>query len=89
MTELTFEELCGQPLEYRMGMSGDKGARRLYRNDALGIQKEVFTPRNPRTMEWGEGEAYYFVDGDPEEYRTVADLYVAWMAKLCGMWEEA
>jgi hypothetical protein len=87
--ELTFDEFCQAPMEYRFGMSGDKGARRLYRNDALGIQKEVFTKRNPRTMEWGYGEAYYFVDGDTGEYRTPADLYVAYMRKVCGVPEAA
>ena len=85
MTELTFEEFCQLPLLYYTGISFERGAQRLYRNDDHGIQKEVFTTRSPLTLQWGEGKAYYFVDGDPRQFETVADCYVAYMEKVCGV----
>jgi hypothetical protein len=83
--ELTFEEFCMLPMQYRFGMSSDNSAQRLYRNDAIGLQKEVHTPRDPRTMQWGDGEVSLFLDNDPREFSTVADVYVAWMHKVCGV----
>lgn len=85
MIELTFAEFCELPLLYHTGISFETGAQRLYRNDAHGIQKEVFTKRNPHTHQWGNGKAYYFVDGDPRQFETVADWYVAYMEKICGI----
>lgn len=85
MTELTFEEFCQLPMTYTTGYSFESGAHRLYRNHAHGIQKEVFTKRNLNTLQWGNGKAYYFVDGDPRQFETVADCYVAYMEKVCGV----
>lgn len=88
MTELTFEEFGQQPLTYTLGTAGDWGAHRAFRNDDLGIQKEVVTKRK-RYGDiyggWENGEVYYYVDSDPREFRSTADLYVAWMEKVCGM----
>lgn len=87
MSELTFEEFCQQPLTYHMGMSGDWGAQRMYRNNELGIQREVHTKRKRYGdiySGWHNGEVSYFLDGDPNEYKCAAELYVAWMAKVCG-----
>lgn len=98
MTELTYEEFCEQPLTYTMGLVGEKGAQRMHRNEELGIQKEVFTERivpGDIYSGWKDGEVYFYVDGDPREFRTSADLYVAWMEKVCGVprgsgaWPEA
>lgn len=92
MTELTFEEFCAQPLQYRFGITGDMSARRLYRNDDLGIQKEVHTQRvRPGDIYsgWKDGVVSYFVDGDPREFTTVDGLYVGWMEKVCGIEEVA
>lgn len=86
--ELTFEEFCQKPLMYKMGLSGDWGAQRLYRNEELGIQKETHTKRQcygDIYSGWQDGEVAYFLDGDPREFTTVADLYVAWMEKVCGI----
>lgn len=87
MNELTFEEFCQQPFKYTLGMTGDAGAHRMYRNDDLGVQKEVYTKRS-RYGDiyggWGDTEVYFFLDGDPAEYRCAAEVYVAWMAKVCG-----
>jgi hypothetical protein len=88
MTELTYEEFCEKPLLYTMGLSGDWGAQRLYRNEELGIQKETRTERlrhGDIYGGWHDSVVAFFVDGDPREFRTSADLYVAWMEKVCGM----
>lgn len=88
MNELTFEEFCAQPLLYAGGMSGDYGAHRAYRNDKLRIQKEVVTKRKRYGdiySGWNEGETYYFLDGDPRTFSNEAELYVAWMEKVCGV----
>jgi hypothetical protein len=85
MEELTFEEFCALPLLYCTGITFETGAQRLYRNNEHGIQKEVFTKRSLHTQQWGEGEVYFYVDDDPREFRTVADCYVAYMEKVCGV----
>lgn len=88
MTELTFEEFCLVPLAYRTGIVGNSSASRMYRNDELGIQREVHTKRKvPGDIYsgWKDGEVFYFMDDDAREFRTAADLYVAWMARVCGV----
>ena len=87
-TELTYEEFCALPLDYVLGMSGDKGARRMYRNDAHGIQREVHTKRKRAGdiySGWKDAETAYFLDGDPREFSTAAELYVAYMEAVCGV----
>ncbi len=89
-SELTYEEFCQQPMQYTLGMSGDAGAQRMYRNEALGIQRELYTKRRRHGdiySGWHDGEVTYFLDGDPREFKNVAELYVAYMEKVCG--EEA
>lgn len=91
MTELTYEEFCAVPLDYRMGLIGEGGAQRLYRSEELRIQKEVYTPRltyGDIYGGWGEPSVVFFMDGDPREFRNGAELYEAWMRKVCGIQEE-
>lgn len=86
--ELTFEEFSQQPLTYTLGTCGELSAHRAYRNEDLGIQKEVITKRKqPGDIYggWEAGQVYFFLDGDPRQFRTSAELYVAWMEKVCGM----
>ena len=91
MTELTFEEFCQKPFKYTLGMTGEAGAQRIYRNDDLGVQKEVYTRRKRYGdiySGWQEGEVAFFLDGDPNEYRCAAEVYVAWMRKICAVTDE-
>jgi len=88
MKELTFEEFCELKIEYRMGITFDTGAQRLYRNDIHGIQTEVYTKRNKQTEEWGTGKRYWFVDGDERTFETSDQCYVAYMERVCGVKHE-
>ena len=85
MKELTFEEFSEKPLKYTLGMSFDDGASRMYRNDEIGLQVEVHTKRNPRTLEWGRGSVYWLLDNDKREFRSCDQAYVAYMEKVCGV----
>lgn len=86
--ELTYEEFCQLPLTYTMGMIGEKNAQRMYRNEMCGVQKEVFTKRKiPGEIYsgWCEGELYFYLDGDERQFRTVDQVYVAYMENVCGV----
>jgi hypothetical protein len=80
--ELTYEEFLGQKLELRLHLHAAGYAKRLDRNDEIGIQREVYTPGS--YFEWGEPEVSYFIDGDPREFERPADLYVGYMENVCG-----
>jgi len=88
MNELTFEEFCELKIEYRMGITFDTGAQRLYRNDIHGIQTEVYTKRNKHTGVWGKGKQWWFIDGDSRAFETSDQCYVAYMEKVCGVKHE-
>lgn len=88
MKELTFEEFCELPMTYTLGMCGDSVAQRAYRNNDIGLQREVITERKRRGdiySGWRDGEVYYYLDGDTNEYRTPDQVYVAYMARVCGV----
>jgi len=82
--ELTYEEFSELPMQYHMGMTFETGAQRLYRNDEHGVQKEVYTKRNPRTCEWGKSTTAFFLDGDERQFANSAECYVAYMERACG-----
>lgn len=86
--ELTYEEFLQQPLRYAMGMRFDWGAHRVYRNDALGIQKEVVTKQKVKGdiySGWKDPDVALYLDGDKREFKTSDQLYVAYMEKVCGV----
>ena len=92
MTELTYVEFCLIPFEYRFGVSGDWGAQRSYRNDEFGVWMSVNTKRKRYGdiySGWKDGVMTFTLDGDEREFKTTADLYVAYMEKVCGVKEEA
>jgi len=63
----------------------------LYRDDALGVQKEVYTPVvEDRAMppEFGDPEVYYFVDGSEEEFASEEALLAAVARKEEGKGDE-
>ena len=85
--ELTYEEFCFLPLVYTKGITTDRSASRLYRNNEHGLQREVHTMRKKAGdiySGWKEGKVSYFLDGDEREFSNLAELYVAYMEKVCG-----
>ena len=90
MSDLTYEEFCALPLTYTRGMTSAWGAHRMYRNEDLGIQKEVVTARKRYDdiySGWEYGKASFYLDNDPREFANSAELYEAWMRSVCGMQE--
>ena len=85
MTELTFEEFCELRFEYRMGITFDTGAQRMYRNDKHSIQVEVYTDRNKRTGACGKEKRYWFLDFDERAFESSNQCYLAYMEKVCGV----
>lgn len=86
--ELTFEEFCSLPLHYTFGMTYDWGAQRMYRNEQVGLQKEIVTKRQiygDIYSGWHEGEVAFFLDWDERQFDTVDQVYVAYMEKVCGV----
>ncbi len=86
--EMTYEEFCTTKFLYTLGTVGDWGAQRMYRNERLGIQKETITKRNRYGdiySGWKDSKVAYFLDGDPREFANAAELYVAYMEKVCGV----
>ena len=80
--KLSREEFEKLQFTYRTGMRTTNGAQRAYRNDEHRLQKEVITRFNPRTQTWAEGKIYYYLDGDPNEYRNVDDYYAAYVRRF-------
>lgn len=74
---MTLEELQAIPLQYTFGYSADSHGLRQYVSDDNKIAKQVYTPRNKRTGEWGKGETTFKLLETGEEFNTVADLLAA------------
>ncbi len=88
--ELTFEEFCSLPFEYTFGMNGDVYAARLYKNEEHGLVKEVVTYRKtPGDIYggWKKPKVGYYMSDDPKDvwYHNGAQLYEAYMHKVCGV----
>lgn len=74
---MTMQELLNIPLQYTFGYSADSHGLRQYVSDDNKIAKQVYTPRNKKTGEWGNGEATFKLLGTGEEFNTVAELLAA------------
>lgn len=88
MKELTFEEFCEIPMMRNMNISFDWGSLQIYRNKKLGIQKDVVTKRKRKGdiySGWKDAQVSFFLDSDKREFKTVDQLYVAYMEKVCGV----
>ena len=83
--ELTYEEFCAMPLQYTQGIRMNNCAVRQYGNVELGYYKEVNTPYNELTHEWGAPKVVFFMPDDPRNFDTPDQLYVAYMEKACGV----
>ena len=47
----------------------------VYRDDALGVQKETITPK--RGMKAGRPRTRYYIDSDPREFRGENEMLAA------------
>ena len=74
---MTLEELRAIPMQYTFGYSADTHGLRQYVNIEHGLAKQVYTPRNKKTGEWGVGEVTYKLTDTGEEFVNVADLLAA------------
>jgi hypothetical protein len=71
---MTLEELAAIPMKYTFGYSAEDHGLRQYVNAEHGIAKCVYTPRNPKTLVWGDGQTSYKMLDTDEEFDTVAKL---------------
>lgn len=81
---MTLEELKAIPLQYTFGYSANSHALRQYISDDNKITKQVYTPRNKKTGEWGKGETTYKLLATGEEFKTVTELLAAINAKVAA-----
>lgn len=71
---MTMEELQAIPMQYTFGYSAEGHGLRQYVNAEHQVAKQVYTPRNKKTGEWGKGETTYKMLDTGEEFDTVAEL---------------
>jgi hypothetical protein len=74
---MTLEELRSIPLQYTFGYSADTHAVRQYMSEDKLICKQVYTPRDPETGMWGNGEVAYMLVPTKQEFETIAELLEA------------
>lgn len=83
--ELTFEEFCDLPLTYTFGVRFNDGATRQHMNTDYGFGMQTDTPYSEKTGRWGRGKVKYYLTEERKVYDTPDQLYVAYMAKVCGV----
>jgi len=71
---MTKEELAAIPLQYTFGYSVESYALRQYISDDNLIAKQVYTPRNKKTGEWGKGKTTFKLLDTGEEFDTIDGL---------------
>jgi len=71
---MTYEELAAIPMKYTFGYSAEDHGLRQYQSEDGLIAKQVYTPRNPKTLVWGEGKATFMLTDTKEEFDTAQDL---------------
>jgi hypothetical protein len=71
---MTLEELQAIPLQYTFGYSAEDHGLRQYVNEERQIAKQVVTPRNKKTGQWGNGKATFRLLDTGEEFDTIQGL---------------
>jgi hypothetical protein len=71
---MTLEELQAIPLQYTFGYSADSHGLRQYVNEEHQIAKQVITPRNKKTGQWGKGKATFKLLDIGDEFDTIQGL---------------
>ena len=88
LPELTFDEFTKLHMTNMLHISYDWGAASIDVNFSHGIRKEVITKRKVKGdiySGWQEPDVGYFLGNDDREFKTVDQLYVAYMEKVCGV----
>ena len=88
LPELTFDEFTKLHMTNLMHVSYDWGAVNVDINFEHGLRKERITKRKKKGDYyggWQEPDVSYFLDWDAREFKTVDQLYVAYMEKACGV----
>jgi len=67
-------ELKNISLKYTFGYSAEDHGLRQYVNEEHMIAKQVYTPRNPETLVWGNGKSTYKMLDTGEEFDTIDGL---------------
>jgi hypothetical protein len=71
---MTREELAVIPLQYTFGYSAEDHGLRQYVNEEHQLAKQVHTPRNKKTGEWGKGKTTFKLLDTGEEFDTIDGL---------------
>ena len=71
---MTLEELKLLPMQYIFGYGADDHGLRQYVNQEHQIAKQVYTPRNPKTLIWGNGKSTFKMLDTGEEFETINEL---------------
>ena len=71
---MTREELAAIPLKYTFGYSAEDHGLRQYISDDNQLAKQVYTPRNKKTGEWGKGKTTFKLLDTGEEFDTIDGL---------------
>jgi hypothetical protein len=71
---MTLEELAAIPLQYTFGYSAEDHGLRQYINEEHQIAKQVITPHNKKTGEWGKGKATFKLLDTGDEFDTIQGL---------------
>jgi hypothetical protein len=74
---MTLEELILLPMQYRFGYSAEDHGLQQYVNEEHGFAKQVYTPRDPKTLVWGHGKSSYKLLDTDEEFETIDGLLAA------------
>lgn len=78
---MTLEQLRALPMQYTFGYSADTHGLRQFVNIEHGIAKQVYTPRNTKTGEWGAGEVAYKMTDTGQEFDTIEELLAGMNAR--------
>ena len=82
MKELTFEEFCQQPMKLVMHISGEKEHYLHKHSEPVGVSIITVTPVKKNGNFGTPRQIFIF---DQKDYATVDQVYVAYMAKICGV----
>jgi len=82
MKEYTFEEFCQLPMTMTYHLVAEREYTSIRSNKQTGIAKIAITPNEHNGY---KGKTQIFYSFDRKSYDTADQVYVAYMAKACGV----